>query len=233
MKILIAMAGSGHRFKSAGYQEHKPMIDVNGEPMIRKVIENLKSKQRDVEFIFICLSHKLDQKMLDILRSVKSTIIALPYITEGAACTALKARDLLDDEPLIITACDQLIDEDIDDFIDSAWSYDGCLATFNNNEPSHSFSKVNKDGLVTEVAEKKVISNHANIGIYWFKKGKYFAEAADKMIAKNIRTNNEFYVAPVYNQMLDKKVGIYEIPKDKVHLIGTPKELEIYINAYR
>jgi len=229
INIIVLMAGSGHRFRQAGYKECKPMIDVCGKPMIEKVIENLTPKYREHSFIFVTLSSMADKRLLSILRKPNSTIIELPYITEGATCSALKAEGLINNNPLIIASCDQLVDIDIDEFIDFAWASDGCLLTFPSDRLHCSFTKTNKENRVVQVAEKKVISRHANIGIYWFKQGNYFIKAAKQMIQKNIRTNNEFYVAPVYNEMLDKKITIYEIKKEQTHLLGTPDELNDYI----
>jgi len=228
------MAGSGHRFRQGGYKEHKPMIDVLGKPMVERVIENLTPKYRDHHFIFVTLSSMTDERVRKILVRPNSTIIELPYITEGAVCSALKAENMINnDEPLLIASCDQLVDMDIDEFIDAGWSSDGCLLTFPSNSPTCSYVKLDRDGFATEVAEKKVISNHANIGLYFFKRGRCF-EAAKEMIADDFRVKGEFYNAPVYNWMIKKgqKVTIHEISKDKTHLLGTPEELERYINDY-
>jgi NDP-sugar pyrophosphorylase family protein len=230
MNILILMAGSGHRFRQAGYKEHKPMIDVLGKPMIERVIENLTPKYREHNFIFVTLSAMTDERVLKILRKPNSTIVELPYITEGSVCSALKAQGLIDnEEPLLIASCDQLVDIDIDEFIDASWFSDGALLTFPSDRPHCSFAKV-KDGYVTEVAEKRVISNHANVGLYWFKDGCDFVLYANQMINRDIRINGEFYIAPIYNQLIagQGKVTIHEIPKNKVHLLGTPAELESY-----
>jgi len=81
---------------------------------------------------------------------------------------------------------------------------------------------------VVEVAEKKVISSHATTGIYYFKSGRMFQQFAENMISKDIRVNNEFYVAPVYNEIIHEigKVGIWEIKSSEMHGIGTPEDLD-------
>lgn len=235
MNIVILMAGSGHRFRKEGYKNHKPMIDVLGKPMVERVIENLTPKYRNHHFIFVTLSSMTDERVRKILVKPNSTIIELPYITEGAVCSALKAENMINnDEPLLIASCDQLIDIDIDEFIDASWLSDGCLLTFPSNRPYCSYVKVNKEGVAVEIAEKKAISKHANVGLYFYKKGRYFVDSAKEMIADNFRINGEFYNAPVYNWMIKKgqKITIYEISKDKVHLLGTPDELERYIDDH-
>lgn len=129
---------------------------------------------------------------------------------------------------MITAACDQLIDFSIDDFIDEALKTDGMLLTFPSTKKHHSYCRLS-GGKVVEVAEKKVISNHANIGLYFYRKGSYFIESANKMIEKDIRHKGEFYIAPTYNQMLDKVIKIYEIKPENVHILGTPEELAKYV----
>jgi len=234
INILVLMAGSGHRFRKEGYKEHKPMIPVNGKPMIERVIENLTPKYRDHRFIFVTLSSMVDEEVRKILVRPNSTIIELPFITEGSVCSALKAQGLIDnDDALIVASCDQLVDMDIDEFIDASWFSSGALLTFPSDRPHCSFVKLDADNLAIEIAEKKVISNHANVGLYFFKYGSDFVAAAQEMIARNIRYNGEFYIAPVYNFMLNLKVTIHEISEDRVHLLGTPEELENYVKSKR
>ena len=232
------MAGSGHRFKVAGYKKHKPLIDVNGKPMIQRVIENLRPKTREYRFVFICLKNMVTLELMEIFQNEpNSYVIQLPYITEGAACTALTSLGIMDaDEPLILAACDQLIDIPIDDFIDYAWGYDGCIATFKNEHLNHSFCVIKNDR-VKKVVEKppKKISDDANIGIYWFKHSSFFHFYTEEMIDRNERINGEFYIAPVYNEMIGDEfiVTNYNIDKESVHLIGTPKELDDYTKTVR
>lgn len=232
MNILILMAGSGHRFRQAGYKEHKPMIDVMGKPMVERVIDNLTPKYRDHNFIFVTLSAMTDDGVRKILIRPNSTIIELPYITEGSTCSALKASGLIDgNEPLLIASCDQLVDMEIDEFIDASWFSDGSLLTFPSDRPHCSYVQLDDDGIAIKIAEKQVISSHANVGLYFFKRGFDFLWAANSMIKRDIRVNGEFYMAPVYNEMIEAgmKVTIHEIEENKVHLLGTPIELEAYI----
>lgn len=239
INILVLMAGSGHRFRKAGYKDHKPMIDVAGVPMIERVIENLTPKYRDHRFIFVTLSGMTDESVLKILRKPNSVIIQVPNITEGAVSHALTAKGFIDNsDRLIVASCDQLVDMEMDEFIDASWFDDGCLLTFPSERPHCSFVKLNKDGYVTEVAEKKVISNHANVGLYLFRRGKDFVKAAEDMIADDFRVNGEFYNAPVYNWLIKNlgeshKVSIHEIDPSRVHLLGTPEELEAYLESKR
>ena len=133
--------------------------------------------------------------------------------------------------PLVVANCDQYLSWDFDNFIHEASNTDGCILVFNSTNPHHSYVKVKKNQVV-QVAEKIVISDKACAGIYYFKKGSEYIESVVMMIAKNIKTNNEFYIAPAYNELIqnNKKIKIYEIDVNKKHMLGTPNELEIFLD---
>lgn len=227
LNILVPMAGAGKRFRDAGYDVPKFMIDVVGQPMIARVIANMPKGR----FIFLVQREHLEKFPVETLLeeyAPGSAIIPVDGLTEGAACTCLLARDLIDsDRPLLIANCDQLMGWDPDHFIGTVGSDDGAILTFTSNSPKNSYVNV-CDGFVTEVAEKDVISDIATCGVYYYRKGKYFVEGALEMISKGIRTNGEFYVAPAYNEILDwARVSIYWV--DAHHPIGTPEDLTVYL----
>ena len=149
MNILIPMAGRGKRFKEAGYKKPKPLIDVAGEPMIKRVLESLKSK-REINFIFVVLKEHLKAGLSEYL---KGTIIELDKVTKGTTCTTLLAEKHIDNnKELLIVNCDQYLEWKLDDFLDYAENSDGCLVVFNSTDPSHSYAKV-KNEKVVKVAE--------------------------------------------------------------------------------
>lgn len=234
MKVLIPMAGRGKRFEDMGYRFPKPLIDINGKTMIQIVVENLNF---NAKHIFICQNEHYEKYSLkEILEliSPKCEIIRTNGITNGAACTALLSKKLInDDEELIIANSDQLINWHNQHFLSFLRSNDadGGIVTFIATHPKWSFVKINDDGIVTEVAEKKPISNIATVGIYYFKKGKYFVEAAEEMIEKNIQTNNEFYIAPVYNEMIKKGKKIMHYPIAEMRGLGTPEDLREFLDS--
>ena len=231
MNILIPMAGAGSRFQEQGYDLPKPLIDVFGKPMIDRVIESLSSDKVDTNFIFVAQQDHLDLGLRDYLQD-KGSIITINKMTDGAACTTLLAEELIDnDDELVIANCDQYLQWSFYDYITYSRLYDGCLVTFNSTNPHHSYVKVKKS-LVTEVAEKIVISDKASAGIYYFKKGSEYVKSANQMIDKDIRTNNEFYICPVYNELLveSKKVSTYECDVHNKHMLGTPEELQIFLD---
>lgn len=235
MKVLIPMAGAGSRFEKAGYTFPKPLIDIKGKPMIQVVIENINI---DAEHIYIVKKEHYDKYNLRQLLNLitpNCKIIQIDHITEGAACTTLLAKEFIDcDEPLLIANSDQFVEWDSNEFMYSMIGdqIDGGILTFPNTHPKWSYVRLDTNGYVTEVKEKEVVSNIATVGIYYWKKGSDYVKYAEQMISKNIRINNEFYVAPVYNEAFldNKKVKVFNV--DKMWGLGTPEDLDYFIKNY-
>jgi NDP-sugar pyrophosphorylase family protein len=238
LNIVIPMAGRGSRFADAGYTSPKPLIPVHGKPMIEVVIDNLRPRC-DHRFIFLCLREHLEKYEIDQYlkqSAINCEIITVDEVTEGAACTVLLAKNLINsDQPLMIANCDQWVAIDINDYLDAMDSrqVDGLIMTMTANDPKWSFVRLNEFGYVGEVVEKKVVSHEATVGIYNYRKGADFVVAAEIMITKNLRVNNEFYVAPAYNEMIElgKKVDFYNIGEDGkgMYGLGTPEDLNIFL----
>ena len=234
MNIVVPMAGAGSRFEKAGYTFPKPLIEVKGQPMIAKVVENLNLQGRYIFLVQKAHFEKYDLKNLLNLIAPGCEIVQIEGLTEGAACTVLKAKDLIDNEqPLIISNSDQFIKWNSFETVSSFNDADGGILTFKSVHPKHSFAKVDGDGYVTEVAEKNPISNDATVGIYHFKKGSDWVKYAEQMIEKNIRTNNEFYVCPVYNEAIKSGLKIKASLVDEMWGMGTPEELNNFLTHYK
>lgn len=235
LNVLIPMAGAGSRFEKAGYTFPKPLIEVNGKPMIQVVIENINI---DANYIYIVQKIHREKYNLDTLLNFltpKCTIIEVDGITEGAACTALLAKEFINNNcPLFFANSDQYAQWNSNEFMYKMQetSVDGGIVSFISTHPKWSFAKVDQNGFVTEVAEKNPISNIATVGFYYWKHGSDFVKYAEQMIQKNIRVNNEFYVCPVFNQAIqdNKKIITYNI--DKMWGLGTPEDLTTYLNNY-
>jgi UDP-N-acetylglucosamine diphosphorylase / glucose-1-phosphate thymidylyltransferase / UDP-N-acetylgalactosamine diphosphorylase / glucosamine-1-phosphate N-acetyltransferase / galactosamine-1-phosphate N-acetyltransferase len=237
INIVIPMAGLGSRFADAGYENPKPFIDVDGKPMIERVLDNLSAP--GVRFILLVRKEHIEnysRYINAIKEDYNSIIFPISDLTQGTACTVLLARNLInDDTPMVIANSDQIIDINFSDFIDDALSrsLDGSILTFTDLEknPKWSFAKLDQNNHVTEVAEKKPISNYATVGIYYFKKGSNFVEGAIDMILQQDMTNGEYYSCPVYNYLVEKKliVGIYNMEQSQMHGIGTPDDLKKYL----
>ncbi|MBT4207540.1 HAD-IA family hydrolase [Candidatus Woesearchaeota archaeon] len=235
MNVLIPMAGAGSRFEQMGYTFPKPLIEVNGKPMIQVVVENLNI---DAKHIFIVQkSHyeKYNLKyLLNLITNNNCEIVQVDGITEGAACTTLLAKKFIDnDEPMVMANSDQFLEWDSNEFMYSmvADDVDGGIVSFEATHPKWSFAKLGDGGFVSEVAEKKPISNIATVGVYYWRRGSDYVKYAEQMIDKDIRTNNEFYVCPVYNEAIgdDKKVKVF--PIDKMWGLGTPEDLDAYLKG--
>ncbi|WP_303814448.1 glycosyltransferase family 2 protein [Selenomonas ruminantium] len=229
LNIVIPMAGRGKRFADAGYVLPKPLIDVKGKPMIQVVTENIRPTQEH-QFIYICQSDHIKKYDLDTkLREMSSNciIVSIDHVTEGAACTVLLAEEYINNNnALMIANSDQYVDVDINEYLAVKEDSDGLIMCMPADDPKWSFIKYDENGYVTMVREKEVISSEATVGIYNYKYGRDFVNYAKLMISKDVRVNGEFYVAPVYNEMIaDGKKIIYKDIGENMHGLGTPEDL--------
>lgn len=236
MNVLIPMAGAGSRFEKAGFTFPKPLIEVNGKPMIQVVIENINI---DANFIYVVQKSHREKYNLDTLLNLitpNCKVVEVDGITEGAACTALLAKEFINNEqPLFFANSDQFIEWNSNDFFYKMQEtdVDGGIVTFEATHPKWSFAKVDENGFVVEVAEKNPISNIATVGFYYWKSGSDFVNYAEQMIEEDIRVNNEFYVCPVFNQAIrdSKRISVFNI--EKMWGLGTPEDLDFYIKNFK
>ena len=233
LNIIIPMAGAGSRFAQAGYTFPKPLIEVNGKPMIQVVVENLNI---DANYIYVVQKSHRERYNLDTLLNLLTpgcTVIEVDGMTEGAACTVLMAKRYINNDfPLFFANSDQYVEWNSNDFMYKMESTDadGGMLTFTAVHPKWSFARIDKAGFVTEVAEKNPISDIATVGFYYWKHGSDFVKYAEQMIAADKRFNNEFYVCPVFNEAIadGKKIKTFHI--DKMWGLGTPEDLNEYLN---
>ena len=232
LNIIIPMAGAGSRFQKAGYTFPKPIIDVMGKPMIQLVVESLNVK---ANFIYIVQKEHREKYNLDALLSLitpNCKIVEVDGLTEGAACTLLLAKEHINNQnPILISNSDQYIEWDSNEFFYkmNESDADGGIVTFKATHPKWSFVKLDKLNNITEVAEKKPISDKATAGFYYWKKGSDFINYTEQMISKNIRVNNEFYTCPVYNEAIQGGKIIKNFKIEKMWGLGTPEDLNYYI----
>lgn len=235
LNVLIPMAGHGSRFAQAGYTFPKPLIEVNGKPMIQVVVENLNI---DAHYIFIVQKAHYEQYQLKYMLNMIAPgcdIVQVDGVTEGAACTTLLAKDLIDNfQPLLIANSDQFVEWNSNEclYAFTADGIDAGLLTFHSIHPKWSFARLGEDGFVAEVAEKRPISDLASVGIYYWRHGADYVTYALQMIEKNIRTNGEFYVCPVLNEAIaaGKKVRVKNV--EKMWGLGTPPDLEYFLKEH-
>jgi dTDP-glucose pyrophosphorylase len=238
LNIVLPIAGRGSRFAVAGYAQPKPLIPVRGKPMIELVVENLRPA-RAHRVIFVALREHLEQWDISsvLARAAPGcAIVPVDTVTEGAACTVLLAEALIDNgDPLMIANTDQYVVADLERYLgesDGA-GCDGLIMTFAASDPKWSYVRKDRDGRIVEVVEKQVVSNEATVGIYNFRRGADFVRAAKSMIARDLRVNGEFYVAPTYNQLIREGALIrsYAIEGEGVgmHGLGTPEDLQRFL----
>jgi len=235
MNVLIPMAGAGSRFEKAGYTFPKPLIEVNGKPMIQVVVDNLNL---DANYIYVVQKSHREKYNLDTLLNLITPdckIVETEGLTEGAACTALLAKEYIDNDlPLFFANSDQFVEWDSNEFMYKMqeMNVDGGIVTFKATHPKWSFAKIDDLGYVTEVAEKNPISDIATVGYYYWKNGSDFVKYAEKMIEQNVRVNNEFYVCPVFNQAIadGKKIKTFNV--SGMWGLGTPEDLNYYIENF-
>jgi len=238
LQIVVPMAGRGSRFATAGYTTPKPLIPVGGRPMIQWVIDNIRPR-RPHRFIFLCLGEHLE-KYPEVPKEIRRlcpgcVIISVQTVTEGAACTVLLAKEHINTaEPLMIANSDQIVNLKMDDYLAAgdAPGVAGLIMTFWSDHPKWSYCRMRADGSVSEVVEKQVVSNEATVGIYNFRAGRDFVRAAEAMIAANLLVNNEFYVAPAYNQLIAGGAKIVTMKTgreyDGMYGLGIPEDLEFF-----
>ena len=231
VNVIIPMAGEGSRFPKDQYLP-KPLIDVNGKPMIVRAIESLGI---DGQYHFIIRQNEYTNIVKDIIGKVvkNPNFVEITETTEGPACSALLFKQFINnDDELVIANCDQIMEWDSNLFFHNVRLYDGAVVTYYSDTDKNSYARLDKKGHVTEIREKEVISNISLNGIHYWKQGKNFVSSAEKMIAVDDRApNGEFYIAPTYNYMIQGglTVGIHHIPNEQHHAVGVPVDLERFL----
>ena len=236
LQIIVPLAGRAVRFHERGYTFPKPLVEIGNQSMIEVVLENLAPPQPN-QFTFICRKEHLAQFYLgDMLKMLASgcRIIPMEHDTSGALCSVLLAIDDLDlDEEILIANGDQVISSGLAPFYEAcrAPGIDGCILTFTAAHPRWSFVKTNAEGLATAVAEKRPISKQATVGLYYFRKARDFVEGAERMVVKGLTTSGQFFIAPVYNELIlnGKKITTHHLPENAMQSLGTPEDLEAFM----
>lgn len=244
------MAGAGRRFVEAGYKLSKPLIPTTSRltgkktPMIISALMDLPGAQdRDTRVILIDRNFHQKEGVEERIKEYipQAEFITIDYLTEGQASTCLLAKEMVNnDHELTIGACDNGMDLDLEKFQTIKESADVLLFTYRHNEAvlenpkAYGWAKVKEDGETIERMSVKVpisndpINDHAVVGSFWFKRGHDFITATERMIEKNDRINNEFYVDQVIQHCLELGLTAKVFEVDRYHCWGTPKEYENY-----
>lgn len=238
INVILPIAGLAQRFVDRGYELPKPLIVVDGEPMIKSAVDCLLDGYdgNDIRLIFVVRdahveSHKIGDRLAEIFPNRKVETVVTNGLTRGTLCSCLLAEHLVDnDDPLIIYTPDvnYKLAPGAPNIIEQVGAcQDGLLLTFKANSKDHSYVIID-NGVATKTAEKVVISNDALVGVYCYKAGKNFVKYAQQTVADNITVNNEFYVAPMFNLMIEDGLKINTHRVDKMYVLGTPQDLEFY-----
>ncbi|MFO1522277.1 MAG: glycosyltransferase family 2 protein [Kiritimatiellia bacterium] len=231
LQIVIPMAGRGSRFQQAGWVTPKPLIQVRGRPMYAWAVDSLPLGHAG-RLIFVLLSAQPEFASLkeDILRRYAAydpVVCEVPQPTAGQSATVLAAKAHIDPSaPLLIHNADTAFRADPDWVVDAfARGLDGALLVFRSDEKRWSYAREDAGGWVTEVREKEVISPWATTGAYWFRKGSDFIAAAEARIEGGRREGGEYYVAPLYNDLVARGARIRNYPVGELYCFGTPEDL--------
>lgn len=236
MNILIPMAGATS-FDSAEYRYPKPLIEINGKPMVELVVECLERLQCKKRFIFVvnaldCQKYHLDS-VLRLITDNQGIVIQLEKDTRGAACSALMAIDHINnDDPLLISSSDHIFEYDLNLALSEfdRKAVDAGAVCFDSVHPKWSFVRLDENNKITETAEKRPLSRNAIAGLYYFRKGRDFVRAAMRSIEKDASVNGSYYVAPTLNELVleGKNLEIYQIPASTYHNFYSPHKIKEY-----
>jgi len=235
MNILVPMAGKSQFFSDSDFPFPLPLLEIGGRTIIELVLENLATASSEINFIFVlnqedCRRFYLD-RTLDIITGGRCHIVKLEGETRGSACSALMAIDFINNNtPLLIANSDQLIDLPLATVLSPLLQADAGVVTFESVHPRWSYVKLDDDGWVVETAEKRPLSKDAIAGLYFFRHGQYFVEAAMQMIRKDESVNGCFFVAPALNQLVlqGRRIAISKIANDKYHTFYMPQKIADY-----
>lgn len=245
MQIIIPMSGEGSRFKAAGYQTLKPLIPVNGKPIIEYVVDLFPG---DHEFLFICREdHAVQYNLTTYLPSLsqKATVVTIKPHKLGPVYAALQAKnEIKRDIPILLSYCDYFMKWDFDAFIEKTTKSndDGNVICYTGFHPHLLHSKnvyagcrINEENRLLEIREKysfeeDKMTGHHSAGAYYFKSGQLMLDYFIKSMEADNSLNGEFYASMVYNLLLQDhlKVNVYD---EVSHFCqwGTPEDLEEFL----
>jgi dTDP-glucose pyrophosphorylase len=237
INVLIPMAGKNQYFPEAEFPFPKPLIEIGSKTMIERVVENLATAATDVQFIFVissddCRKFHLDST-LNIITDGHGHIVRLDRETRGSACSALMAIDhIATDTPLLIANSDQLFEDPIVELTTGFQVADAGIVSFDSVHPRWSYARLDEEGKVIETAEKRPLSRHAIAGLYYFRRGKDFVEAAMQMIQKDENFNGSYFISPTLNQMIlaGKDIRVHKVDNARYHTFYTPNKIKEYEN---
>jgi RpiB/LacA/LacB family sugar-phosphate isomerase len=235
VNLVIPIAGVGQRFIDAGYNLPKQLITIGDRTHMEW---SMRCLERTVETrtIFIMrkdqqLNHSLDVILKEMFGE-NCVIVTVPGVTGGAVDTVLRAREYIDnEEPLVLYTPDVYFEPHLYISDDLFTGCDGHILTFKANSTNYSYVELDNNGYALRTREKQIISPYAAVGVYMYSQGRFFVKAAEALMAAEDRTNNEFYLCPTYNYLIRDGKKIKTTLVEKMHIFGTPKEMDFFVNC--
>jgi NDP-sugar pyrophosphorylase family protein len=239
MNYILPAAGLGTRFSKAGVVSPKPLIPVLGFPMLLWVVWNLNPQVGDKIFIVAQEEHKLEEELGHYFQKLSCEFIFINIrgVTDGPASTLELALNLIDDdEPVICANTDQYLSVSLESFVTQVSDNEsGSMLTMNASGTAWSYVTRGSNELLQRIVEKVEISNEATVGIYAWSHSKLAKRAIQQMKFNEDRVNNEFYVAPSFNYLIEAGIQVRGINLgdygDVVHGIGTPQDYSNFVKT--
>ena len=237
MTIIITMAGLGTRFRKAGYSCPKYMIEAKGKTLFEWSLDSLLGYNKHVsKYIFVV--RKEDQANTFIKEKCAKydienpILIEIDYMTDGQASTCMLAIPYCNpNESIMVYNIDTYVEPYEMKYKDIVG--EGHIPCFNAEGEHWSFVKLDNRGKAIEVREKVRISNNCTLGAYYFSSAELYQRLYEEYYSDYSRIEkNEKYIAPLYNFMIEKgmHVTISHIDATKVHVLGTPEELQVFLD---
>ena len=236
MTVIITMAGLGSRFRKAGYNCPKYMIEAKGKTLFDWSMDSLVGYNKNVsKYIFVVRneddSEQFIREHMTSYGISNIEIIGIDYLTDGQATTCMLAIPYCDlDEEIMVYNIDTYVEPNEMKYEDI--SGDGHIPCFHADGDHWSFVKLDENGSAVEVREKQRISDNCTLGAYYFKSAKLYKKLYEEYYADGSgMEKSEKYIAPLYNYMIEQgmKVTVSIVDAGKVHVLGTPEELRIFI----
>ena len=238
LNLVIPAAGLGSRFRNVGYEIPKPMIPIHGIPMVAWVISNFELHDEDEIWIITRSEDEITNHIKQFTRLVNNKIhfIEIEALTDGPASTLqLALEEIQNSMPVICANSDQYISASMKDFLTEVriGKSFGQILTMEASGNKWSYIKRGKSGSVEKVIEKRQVSSEATVGVYAWRDKAIALEAINNMKSQQFRVNNEFYVAPSYDYLAERKMEIFTFNvgnvESEVHGLGTPEDLDIFL----
>lgn len=234
------MAGRGSRFSQTNFDVPKPLINILDKPMIEWAV---KSIGLEGNYIFITRQYEnsdYNKELNEILFRLQPNcqIITINHVTDGAACTALLAEQYMwTNQPLLISDCDLALfwnPQGFINFVNKFPHLDAVSLVYNTDRPQNSYVEIDENFHAKRYAEKQVISKWSTNGVHWWRQTNHFINAAKSMIKKNLRVNNEFYISPTFNELIENgyKISVFPLEPGQHFSLGSPEDIETFKKAY-